>query len=196
MRAFGHEVLRYSGSLSPQLSLAAPWKSFPSVCPGPSARPPQRANNQRHRGGGSAKFTHSHPPTALARRFGGTPSEIVARRVIGERRWNLKMKSGLGSLAPENDPLSAMATLVSLPAPVAASSDRDVLTWTCARRQDFSRDSPRRPRPPPTTEEKPVSPEASNSPPLLRQFFSLRARPAVLSVLDVGASKVAASSPG
>ncbi|HEY1941700.1 MAG TPA: FtsQ-type POTRA domain-containing protein [Roseiarcus sp.] len=40
--------------------------------------------------------------------------KIVAGVLIGERRWNLKMKSGLEVKLPENDPLSAMAELVSL----------------------------------------------------------------------------------
>jgi cell division protein FtsQ len=52
--------------------------------------------------------------------------KIVAGVLIGERRWNLKMKSGLEVKLPENDPLSAMATLVSLQRQ-SRILDRDVL---------------------------------------------------------------------
>lgn len=54
-------------------------------------------------------------------------SKIVAGILIGERRWNLKMKSGLEVKLPENDPLSAMTTLVALQRQ-SRILDRDLLT--------------------------------------------------------------------
>jgi cell division protein FtsQ len=41
-------------------------------------------------------------------------AKIAAGVLIGERRWNLKMKSGLDVKLPETDPGDAMATLVKL----------------------------------------------------------------------------------
>jgi cell division protein FtsQ len=40
--------------------------------------------------------------------------KIYAGVLVGGRRWNLKMKSGLDVKLPETDPLSAVATLVAL----------------------------------------------------------------------------------
>ncbi len=53
--------------------------------------------------------------------------KIVAGVLIGERRWNLKMKSGIEVKLPERDPLSAMATLVSLQRQ-SRILDRDILS--------------------------------------------------------------------
>ena len=51
-----------------------------------------------------------------------------------DRRWNLKMKSGVDVKLPEADPLSAMATLVRLQRQ-SRILDRDILSAsTCARR--------------------------------------------------------------
>ena len=41
-------------------------------------------------------------------------AKIAAGVLIGERRWNLKMKSGLDVKLPETDPVAAVATLVEL----------------------------------------------------------------------------------
>ncbi len=40
--------------------------------------------------------------------------KIYAGVLVGGRRWNLKMKSGLDVKLPETDPLSAVMTLVAL----------------------------------------------------------------------------------
>ncbi len=53
--------------------------------------------------------------------------KIVAGVLVGARRWNLKMKSGIEVKLPENDPLSAMATLVALQRQ-SRILDRDVLS--------------------------------------------------------------------
>jgi len=53
--------------------------------------------------------------------------KIAAGVLIGARRWNLKMKSGIDVKLPENDPLSAMATLVALQRQ-SRILDRDVLS--------------------------------------------------------------------
>jgi cell division protein FtsQ len=53
--------------------------------------------------------------------------KIVAGVLIGERRWNLKMKSGLEVKLPESNPQAAMATLVSLQRQ-SRILDRDLLT--------------------------------------------------------------------
>ncbi len=53
--------------------------------------------------------------------------KIVAGVLVGERRWNLKMKSGIEVKLPESDPLAAMATLVDLQRRQRIL-DRDVLT--------------------------------------------------------------------
>jgi len=53
--------------------------------------------------------------------------KIVAGVLVGERRWNLKMKSGIEVKLPESDPLAAMATLVALQRRQRIL-DRDVLT--------------------------------------------------------------------
>jgi cell division protein FtsQ len=53
--------------------------------------------------------------------------KIVAGVLIGERHWNLKMKSGLEVKLPESNPLAAMATLVSLQRQ-SRILDRDLLT--------------------------------------------------------------------
>jgi cell division protein FtsQ len=39
---------------------------------------------------------------------------ILAGVLVGDRRWNLKLRSGIEVKLPEDDPLSAMATLVAL----------------------------------------------------------------------------------
>ncbi len=53
--------------------------------------------------------------------------KIVAGVLIGARRWNLKMNSGVDVKLPERDPLSAMATLVALQRQ-SRILDRDVLS--------------------------------------------------------------------
>jgi cell division protein FtsQ len=53
--------------------------------------------------------------------------KIVAGVLIGERRWNLKMNSGVDVKLPERDPLSAMATLLTLQRQ-SRILDRDVLS--------------------------------------------------------------------
>ncbi len=52
---------------------------------------------------------------------------IVAGVLIGARRWNLKMKSGIDVKLPESDPLSAMATLLALQRQ-SRILDRDILS--------------------------------------------------------------------
>jgi cell division protein FtsQ len=39
---------------------------------------------------------------------------IVAGVLVGDRRWNLKLRSGIDVMLPEDDPLSAMASLLTL----------------------------------------------------------------------------------
>jgi len=53
--------------------------------------------------------------------------KIVAGVLVGERRWSLKMSSGVEVKLPENDPLAAMATLVALQRQ-SRILDRDVLS--------------------------------------------------------------------
>ncbi len=53
--------------------------------------------------------------------------KIVAGALVGGRRWNLKMNSGIEVKLPESDPLSAMATLVALQRR-SRILDRDVLS--------------------------------------------------------------------
>ncbi len=53
--------------------------------------------------------------------------KIAAGVLMGARRWNLKMKSGIDVKLPESDPLSAMATLVALQRQ-SRILDRDVLS--------------------------------------------------------------------
>ncbi len=53
--------------------------------------------------------------------------KIVAGVLVDERRWNLKMKSGIEVKLPEKDPLSAMATLVALQRQ-SRILDRDILS--------------------------------------------------------------------
>jgi cell division protein FtsQ len=53
--------------------------------------------------------------------------KIVAGMLIGERRWDLKMSSGIEVKLPESDPIGAMATLVSLQRQ-SRILDRDILS--------------------------------------------------------------------
>jgi cell division protein FtsQ len=53
--------------------------------------------------------------------------KIVAGVLIGERRWNLKMSSGIEVKLPETDPAAAMANLVALQRQ-SRILDRDVLS--------------------------------------------------------------------
>jgi len=53
--------------------------------------------------------------------------KIVAGVLVGERRWNLKMKSGIDVKLPESDPLAAVATLVALQRQ-SRVLDRDILS--------------------------------------------------------------------
>ncbi|MGD0761601.1 MAG: cell division protein FtsQ/DivIB [Roseiarcus sp.] len=53
--------------------------------------------------------------------------KIVAGVLVGARRWNLKMKSGIDVKLPENDPLAAMATLLALQRQ-SRVLDRDILS--------------------------------------------------------------------
>jgi cell division protein FtsQ len=53
--------------------------------------------------------------------------KIVAGVLVGARRWNLKMKSGIDVKLPESDPLSAMATLLALQRQ-SRILDRDILS--------------------------------------------------------------------
>jgi len=53
--------------------------------------------------------------------------KIVAGVMIGERRWNLMMKSGLEVKLPESDPVSAVTTLVALQRQ-SRILDRDLLS--------------------------------------------------------------------
>ncbi len=52
--------------------------------------------------------------------------KIVAGVLVGGRRWNLKMKSGLEVKLPETDPLSALSTLLGLQRQ-SRILDRDIL---------------------------------------------------------------------
>ena len=47
--------------------------------------------------------------------------------LVDERRWNLKMSSGVEVKLPENDPLAAMATLLALQRQ-SRILDRDILS--------------------------------------------------------------------
>jgi cell division protein FtsQ len=53
--------------------------------------------------------------------------KIVAGVLVGQRRWSLKMKSGIEVKLPESDPLAAMATLLQLQRQ-SRVLDRDILS--------------------------------------------------------------------
>jgi cell division protein FtsQ len=53
--------------------------------------------------------------------------KIVAGVLVGQRRWSLKMKSGIEVKLPESDPLAAMATLLALQRQ-SRVLDRDILS--------------------------------------------------------------------
>ena len=69
--------------------------------------------------------------------------KIVAGVLVGERRWNLKMKSGIDVKLPESDPLAAMATLRRAAAPDRAFSIATSCRSTCASTARVSRGFPR-----------------------------------------------------
>ena len=125
-----------------------------------------------------------------ARRRAGAAPEDRRRRLVGERRWNLKMKSGVDVKLPETDPLSAVATLVALQRQ-SRILERDIL-WLDLRTPGrvFARlsDEAAAARAEARAQEgrramtfKPLTPRMRQMPPH---------KSAVLSVLDVGASKI------
>ncbi len=92
------------------------------ACPSSSARAPTNGS------------TNSPPWWPPLRR---TAPEDRAGVLVANRRWNLKMTSGVEVMLPEINPLAAVATLGRAAAPIAHSRSRRAFARSARRRHDL-----------------------------------------------------------